>query len=456
VVKASLFSGNVEPMKKNYTTTSRYLNDAKPIGWSHATVPPVWVTPFGMTPIPRLGCGLPSEKLDVSTTQLAAILRTFPQPQAIIFPDTNFFSRKIDKSIWDAVLTRRVAITPLVWQELQPWLKNPHYNHEIRDVVLEARESFDASQRCSDHLIRNPGNAPLHQRIIFLDVSDDFTKYGYDHYLSMLKVRKLVGREIDAELRAKHGQSYTKSQFNAACQQRFGERGFRVAKDALDKIDSPTFFADEQLIVMAAQTAVLSGQETFLLTWDTGVQEQYFKLHHLLIGDWCACCAGYAADAFPETLPLRRTVVPPDRRDDPTNPVCGDEIITAMISQKDFQSEILVQDFSPVCTYCLLIGGDSNGLKVSEFAFCLEGQLTTVLEVKSLTNGQNTPSHGSRNCHVSGGPGFFGGQPFNMISLFHDRMTTVASVPISVIDAHAVLLNREQSFEHTYGSIIIP
>jgi hypothetical protein len=73
---------------------------------------------------------------------------------------------------------------------------------------------------------------------------------------------------------------------------RFGDRGYLVSREAFTKGTRPNFLADEQMLVMAALTAVCTGHETVILTWDTAIQEQFRKLWHLIVGDYVAFCTG--------------------------------------------------------------------------------------------------------------------------------------------------------------------
>ena len=444
-------------MKQSFTTTSRFLNETVPMHWVHKRAP-VWMTPFQGEPIPRLGAGLPSPKTPRTPAEIAFTLRTFPTEQAIFFPDTNFFSKAIDPLVWEALLSKRIAITPLVWEELQPWLTKPFYNQQVSDLVVDARAVRVSGLGSGDRLSMRPLSSHARDRIIFLDLDSDFRDYGYDYYMNLLEVRKLIGREILEELMTKHGSKYDDQMFVAECQKRYGERGLRVAKDALEKSESPTFSADEQLITMASLTAILAGHETFVLTWDTGVQEQYFKLQRLIINDYICNRAGQILASYPGAAPFRRVEVPPrgEIRVDKCriskweNPIAGDSF-QAAIADPGFYEHILPKHFRPVCTYCLLFGGHEKSLQVSEFCHCLECEITPLLQTKTNADGRNTDLHGILDCHIGS---MEGGKM--MVCLCENRITTCCGLRVSVFDKFAALNTEEQTSEYTFGRIIVP
>jgi len=56
----------------------------------------------------------------------------------VFFVDANVFFNKAHHKTWDALVQRRVAVTPLVFQELQhSWIANPSANTHIHQLVVD-------------------------------------------------------------------------------------------------------------------------------------------------------------------------------------------------------------------------------------------------------------------------------------------------------------------------------
>jgi hypothetical protein len=110
--------------KPNMTVTTRSLGEKRPIA-AKQIPSPFPNPPPNRQPIPRLAFHGPSPKLDCSIEKLTDAIKVAALPDAILFLDTNVFTKELDLSAWDALFSRRILITPRVWKELRPWLKTP-------------------------------------------------------------------------------------------------------------------------------------------------------------------------------------------------------------------------------------------------------------------------------------------------------------------------------------------
>src|ERR1700687_1223338 len=129
-----------KPKKPNMTVTSRFHTENRPL--ARRRVPsPFPNPPPNRSPMPVLCFHGPPPKLDVSAAELAQSIGVHSLANAVIFPDTNVFSRELDVSVWDAFWNRQICLTPLVFKELLPWLKTPFRNKPIRDRVMTAIKS---------------------------------------------------------------------------------------------------------------------------------------------------------------------------------------------------------------------------------------------------------------------------------------------------------------------------
>jgi hypothetical protein len=123
-----------------------------------------------------------------------SIIQSTPS-NALLFCDTNLFTRAVDFAVWDAILTRKLIIPPLVWSELRPWISTPHHNQQISQLV--------------DHAHREG-----HAKFEFLQISDEYKEHGFQHYFSLLSYRKRWGVELYDQLRERLARAPTDPEFS--------------------------------------------------------------------------------------------------------------------------------------------------------------------------------------------------------------------------------------------------
>jgi hypothetical protein len=323
------------------------------------------------------------------------------QPDALVFLDTNIFTRELDMSVWDAFSTRRILTTPGVWKELLPWLKTPFCNKAIRDRVVAAIQNQVRSKGSAQQLL-NP-LTPLSREIPKMEVlfvDDHFTSHAYEYYVRLLALRKAIGPIAASLLTKKFGKEPTKDQFLAEVQGRFGPRGLLIAKKGLEAAESPNKLTDEQLVVMAVLTAIMSGSEVFIVTRDADVLEQYFKVlchmkeHYraMLVADL------YAANA--SAIAFRKVAIPSDGVQ--IMQFSGSSFLELVTTDVEFNP--LAPKFHSVNVYCLLLGGEPQGMKVTFCCFCAETEMAQMLRVKVVTGGLNTDKLDGRNCTIHTAP----------------------------------------------------
>jgi hypothetical protein len=216
--------------------------------------------PPGRTPVIRLGGHGPTEKVSVSAADLGKMIGR-SLGNAILFLDTNVFTTALEDQVWDSILKRQILITPMVWKELQDWVKTPFQNPRIRDIVIKALRA--QVQREQGHPTP-PNPAPLGDEVpqpkievVFPD--ENYKTHGYEYYLRLLQLRKAMGPAAASLLKTKLGREPTNDEFLAEVQGHLGERGLLLAKKGKEKLHSPNLFTDEQLVVMAFLTAILRG-----------------------------------------------------------------------------------------------------------------------------------------------------------------------------------------------------
>jgi hypothetical protein len=432
--------------KKNYSVTSRYFDEKKPV-FVKAT------KHFDLNGrhFSRLSFGDAESRLDVPTWEFAHRIRHSIPANAIFFPDTNFFSRPMGRLVWDALFEKRLAITPMIRQELQPWLDRPDYNQEARNVIAESIASPRDSQK---QLLDFDPRSPIGERIIFPAPNADFLNHSYQFYFNLLAIRRLIGLDLAAEL----GLPATLEAMTPELMRRFGDRGYLVSREAFTKGTKPNFLADEQMIVMAALTALCTGHETMILTWDTAIQEQFRKLWYLIARDYIAFCTGEVVSWTMDLSQVEELVNDSGRE----SPFVPNRFKAFKVPAVDFHDWVLPPDPAPVLSSCLTIGGEfrTGGeikyLRITPDAFCAENYLATFLHQKVENGGRNTRRFGECDCAVSAGGNMPDGRPAMMVSIFEPKLVECCGMQVASLDKHAALLTRELVYEHEMHRCIIP
>lgn len=431
--------------KKNYSVTSRYFSEKSP-EFVHSAHDVIYLAG---DPFRRLSFGPIRGKQPVTSWDLANWIDATLPDNTIFFPDTNFFSKEMSRLVLKALLRKRIAITPMVLQEIQPWLATPHHNRWLRDIVLEALRR--RPQDPISQILEFDPAASWHDRIVFLDLTPHFLEFGYQYYFNLLSLRRLISLEIATEMSVRSGMQADRADVIRELQRRYGDRGFRLAKEALERSNSPTFLADEQLVVMAAISAICTGHSTALLTWDTAIQEQFVKLDHLLVEDFVAHRAAEWAATGDNLREFREM-----KKEGSKTDICaGDSALVAEFYKEEFEAGILPKPFDPVRTSCIVIGGDATNMVCSRWGFCAERGMAQLLITKSQTGGKNTPHFGDVDCMATQTLRH-SGRLIDLIILLEPQMTTCCSVPVSIIDRNAALMTSERVFRFEQSRIVLP
>jgi hypothetical protein len=315
-------------------------------------------------------------------------------PDATYFLDTNVFTKSLESDVWKALCTRRIVITPSVWKELQPWLKTPFCNKDIRDCVVAAVKRQIARQEQAqdsvDLKVQTQEGALVQQ----------FTDHGYNYYLKLLTIRKVMGPLAEVVLTKRLGRAPTKDELNAEVQSRFGERGALLARKGLAAAHSPNRLTDEHLVLSAALTAILSGSEVLIVTRDSDVLEQYFKLLVLMKEHYRAMLAAEQYASNPTSMAFREVSVENDDMHIPS--FTGKSVLKFETTDAEFNP--LPPQFQFVNIYCMLLGGETTSMKVTSCTFGAETGMARVLKVKASTNGLSTDKFNGRNCVIHTAP----------------------------------------------------
>lgn len=378
------------------TVTSRFIDEQRPL--ASRNVP----SPFPNPPPNRVAIGRlcfhgPSPKMDWNVADFTHAISVAALQNASLFLDTNIFTRELDQSIWDALFTRQIYITPGVYAEMLPWLKTPFCNKAIRDRVVAALKH---QVNCGRSGQQSPPFPDIQTgdiskvEVLFLD--DDFKGHGYEYYVKLLALRKVMGPAAVNVLTKSLGRSPSNDEFSAEVQNRLGRRGLLIAKKGQNAANSPNKFVDEELVVMAALRAILKGQETFVISRDPDVLEQYYKLLCLMKEHYRAMLVAERYAANPEAMPFREVRIKNDGKQ--PERFSGSSIL--QFEARDVEFNPLPAKFHFVNIYCLLLGGELPKMKVTYCGFCAETEMAEMLRVKTATGGLSTDKLGGRNCTI--------------------------------------------------------
>jgi hypothetical protein len=434
------------PRKPNMTVTSRFVDELPPLAVRGIPTPRFEVPPHRAA-IPRLGFRGPSPKIDWSAKDLAHAIGTAALPDALLFLDTNVFTTEMDQMVWDAIYSKRILITPRVWKEILPWLKTPFHNKATRDYI------YNAVQKQLDwHNLAQREPAPeeaekefRNAQVLFED--ETFTNHAYGYYLRLLALRKAIGPMATSILTSRLGRAPTNDELLAEVQSQFGIRGFHMARKGVEAVNSPNVLTDEQFVLMAIITAITRGQETFIITRDTDVLEQYYKALNLMKEHYRAMCVGECHAANPHAIPFQKMSVIDDGVHIPEFE--GDSVLQLETTDLEFNPRPTAFHF--VNVYCLVLGGGPSNFKVSYCCFCAEKEMAQMLKIKTETGGLSTDKLDGRNCTIRTAPL----SPENhrvVVSLGKERIVEFGGGKFAVNDLNNALYENEQKTSIFYRS----
>ena len=161
-------------------------------------------------------------------------------PSARLFLDSSFLGRReVPREVWDAILARQVVITPNVLEELKPWIATPFANTWFHSRLTKALEH----------------GSP---QIEFIEPKKwaKEVRTSASHYIELLLTRKLVGHSETAHFETEHQRLPSQPELMAILHAKVRERGIVLAQKGLNDIDKRTFFADEEVVVLATFDAL--------------------------------------------------------------------------------------------------------------------------------------------------------------------------------------------------------
>jgi hypothetical protein len=306
------------------------------------------------------------------------------QPDAVFFLDTSFLHRhEIPAEVFDALLSRKVIITPPIWGELGDWIENPFANARFRDALVDAMKNGSPSV-----IFANP-----------LDWSDDIRE-SIRYYIFLLLARKLVGPSLRKGYTNKDGRELSPQELIAVIQSRVGDRGTVLAKKGLAEYAKPNLSADEDLVVTAVAYAITTGHETSILTRDRDPLEQFRKFIYLVDTHYRSLLIAESFVDTPENLIKSEGIV-----DGPYDCVeAGDRCVLNL--PRRFTDWVVPKNAQSVLVCCRRFAGDDTRMKIARLTFKAHREMSRLLQIKGKTGGRNYAFPDGRNCHLTISPPF--------------------------------------------------
>ena len=400
------------------TSTTRHLLAKVPDSVLVLPPPVPGEIPVGRQPIPRLGmrAGLPAR---CTPESLANQILLSPK-DAMFFCDANMFIGQTNEVIWDALLLRQIAIVPPILDELSSWSRDPKYNLRVHSAFTKmlARDSSTAFN------------------VYQFDSKDPVARGFLEYYMNLLCLRKQLWGIVSDQLMNQLGSQPTPSEIEACIKRQLGERAFQRARKGLQAEGSPTFHADEQLVVTAFAHAIAFGTEAIILTRDPDVQEQLYKLFWLVDTHYRAMLFADAYANDPGSFVSQRM---PKGHPKVREAFVGDDDVLVE-GTPGLLDALLPEKYRPIVVYCLLVAGPDDNLHFCLDSYCAEREMMRLMKTKSLTGGLNTDRLTRKNCHIWLSPLPLPGGHAAIVS---DRRCDLGELSIPLLDIqHAIATNE--------------
>lgn len=411
--------------KNKLTHVGHHLERQEPDSVLHPAPPSPDMIPEGRQPIYRLSL-CPSAPLPYTPALLhQQVLNS--RKDTVFFVDANIFFNKVHGETWQALLQRKVAVTPLVLQEImESWVAKPSANEHIHSHVVEWIQNKER---------------PIFE-LFHLDPSDAVVAYSVAYYIRLLLFRKQLWRIAENQLARENAPPPTDIDVERHIKKHFGERGYQRAKKGKDAEGSPTFAADEEMVVYAFMHALFFGKETVILSGDSDIEDQVYKLQWLLN-------THYRSMLFAERW-AKGDIQLPTRSLDVSDALLSEafhgEDALLVEGRTSHLTDVLPECFTPNILYNWLVTGPCDNMRFYPMTCCLESEMREVLRVKAATRGGNTEVLDGRNCHVWQRPLPI---PDGCVVIARDMRLRLRDIDLPILDLQHALMTDER-IAHVY------
>ena len=406
--------------KSKLTQLGHHLERQEPDVVLHPTPPSPDMIPEGRQPIHRLSL-LTSVPLPYTPELLRQQVVQSPK-DTVFFVDSNIFFKDVYHETWNALLERKVAITPLVFQEIsESWLTEPKANKHIH---LQVKEWIAKKE------------SPIFE-LFCPDPTEAVIAYSVPYYIQLLLARKQLWGIVETQLTRPGSPPPTEKDIEGLIKKHFGERGYQRAKKGRDAEGSPNFATDEQLVVYAFLHALFFGRETVILSGDPDIEDQVYKMQWLLDTHYRSMLFAERWKRGDLHLPTKRLDVSDAALSQAFH---GDDALLLEGRTPDL-SDVLPKDYTPTILYNWLVTGPSDNLRLYPMTWCLETEMQAVLRVKATTQGTNTDALDGRNCHVWQRPLPI---PNGCVVIARDNRFRLGDIELPILDLQHALMTDER------------
>jgi hypothetical protein len=422
--------------KSNPTPVARHFATTEPIAERFVLPPqPTWNYSLPMT---RLSFGVLTPKEDRSIRNLYDLITRGQLTSRFIFPDTSFITTRIQEQFWELGNQRTIAFSEMTVAELSGWLRNPIHNSYLHTWLPRALEECRTSglKHGPLRLANVLGTVfnrlhPLHVGILS---KADMLLYGYDYYVNLLSVRKRVGIRVANELRTELGRDPTDLDVRKRLNRDYHARVVPIAFKGWKDQGKRNYMADEELVVSAVITAIMTGDATMILTWDTDIFEQFTKLVEVVSADYICYRFGLVRYVNPDGVPMR--TLPTDAASTTDDGFLGAAVDTIVVSDHDADG-LPPYQYTPVHCFCVLVGNNCDDPKISIAGYCLEREMDNLLLTEGETNGKNTSHFPGKN--IRSGTMIRDGKIGILFAIGEERMVEYEGLTVSWFDLQRAL-----------------
>ena len=364
-------------------------------------------------------------KLEWSAKYFSERIRNFSPPGTIFFVDTGFFSVPIDFVMWDAILSRKIAITPAIKDELSAWLSSPHHNQQLSD------------------LIRSQTEKGLPQ-IEFIDLNQ-YKEFSFNYYLALLSLRKDAWKKVLPDFINANGRQPTNDEMRNLLQKQSGDSAALSMKGWLDRRKA-NIFADEELVIAAVLTSILRGVETVILTRDQDIISQFVSVTNMIQSHYESMNAGdYFWDHIEEYSNLFPPHVVPDFRD---KKFFGISKVSGIHFSSEQSHELMTSNPLPAIMHCLLFDNVKLKQKFSVASFYGETGMRNLLSMKGRSKGKNSDRFGEYNCILTNG--LLEGTPRHTFLIHDDLHVQIGNSVVTELDVYYATRKKTPSSHMFY------
>lgn len=382
--------------KPKMTPAVRQLMHAKPLA-EEFVLPPNPSRNYAR-PMSRLSFGVLTPKEDRSIRSLYEMMTKGDLVPRFVMPDTGFITTKVHEQFWGLNDDTMFVFPEIIAAELTGWLSSPIHNKNVHSWLERALSKCRSGEN---------RNGPLSYDTVLGEICGDLKefhvglldkaamlKFGYQHYVDLLSVRKRLGVRHAAKLRVTLGREPSDAELRNSLRREHGERVAPIAFKGRKDFGKRNFVADEELVVSAVIQAIAIGETTVILTRDNDVFEQFTKLVEIITSDYMCYRFGELRHHKPEGIPMSKLEIKTDSSQD--HGFIGDYIESVLISQRGTE-ELPPYKYNPVHCFCVLVGNTPDEPKISIAGYCLEKEMIELLFAKEDASGKNSRHFGERN-----------------------------------------------------------